>query len=258
MKKHLKYYLFIAVALSLVMISHQLMADNGNTKNDSFIQSKKWLEKDVYYDHRTTLYCQAEFNQDKKIKLSTGFTTDKYKSRSERVEWEHVVPAENFGRTFPEWRDGSPLCQDKNGNSFKGRKCAETANREYRYMQADMYNLYPAIGSVNAARQNYNFTQFESHTPSSFGACPMKIQEGKAEPPPAARGTIARTYLYFERAYRRYHMSESQRHLMHAWDKQYPVDSWECERACRIQKIQGNINPVVKDRCIKDNLWACP
>jgi len=27
------------------------------------------------------------------------------KSRSLKVEWEHVVPAENFGNPFKEWRD---------------------------------------------------------------------------------------------------------------------------------------------------------
>jgi endonuclease I len=27
------------------------------------------------------------------------------------------------------------------------RKCAEKVNLEYRHMQADLFNLYPAIGS---------------------------------------------------------------------------------------------------------------
>lgn len=28
---------------------------------------------------------------------------------------------------------------------------------EYRLMQADMYNLFPAVGAVNAIRSNYNY-----------------------------------------------------------------------------------------------------
>lgn len=251
-----KVYLFLCIFFVFVGIAYAL-SSNGNTTNDSFTQAKKWLEKQVYDDHRITLYCGAKFNVQKQIELPVGFTSPKYESRSNRIEWEHVVPAENFGRTFTEWREGHTNCIDNNGKSFKGRKCAELINKDYRLMQADMYNLYPAIGSVNAMRQNYNFTQFEKDTPNTFGSCAVKIQDKKVEPPPSSRGTIARTYLYFERVYSRYKMSEATRKLMESWDRQYPVDSWECERSCRIQKIQKNTNTVVKDRCVSAHLWGC-
>ena len=159
-----------------------------------------------------------------------GFTADKYVKRAKKIEWEHVVPAENFGRTFKEWRLGDELCVDSKGKSFKGRKCAEKVNYKYRYMQADMFNLYPAIGAVNALRKNYNFTMLPGEK-SDFGSCEMKVDSKKAEPPIIARGRIARTYLYMEDAYGNYNMSKQQRQLMNAWDKMYPVDSWECERA---------------------------
>ena len=249
--------LIFLMIIAFLFTASVLLADSGNTTNDSFAQAKKWLEKDVYDDHRRTLYCDAEFNADKLVLLPQGFTTDKYQSRAQRIEWEHVVPAENFGRTFAEWRDGHPDCVDKKGEPYKGRKCAELTNKTYRFMQADMYNLYPAIGAVNALRQNYNFTQFQSDTPSSFGSCLMKIKDKKAEPPPPARGVIGRTYLYFESAYARYQMSDSQRKLMQAWDRQYPVEKWECERACRIYNIQKNKNKIVQDRCEKQGLWGC-
>jgi deoxyribonuclease-1 len=44
-------------------------------------------------------------------------------------------------------------------------------------------------------------------------------------------------------------MSKSQRQLMAAWDKQFPVSAWECKRAKRIEKLQGNVNNVLKTRC---------
>ena len=34
-----------------------------------------------------------------------------------------------------------------------------------------------------------------------------------------------------------------------AWDKNDPIDEWECERARRIEKIQGNRNDVVMENC---------
>lgn len=253
MKK--RYGIMVCVFVVVLITANVLMADSGNTANDSFTAAKKMLEKEVYYDHRITVYCGAEFSVQKRIKMPVGFQTDKYRSRANRVEWEHIVPAENFGRTFTEWREGHPDCHELNGQAFKGRKCADAVNREYRYMQADMYNLYPAIGAVNALRSNYNFTQFQEDTPSSFGSCPMKIQDRKAEPPPAVRGVIARTYLYFEQAYHRFRMSDANRKLMQVWDKQYPVDTWECVRACRIEKLQKNKNNIVRDACHRAHLW---
>ena len=132
---------------------------SGNTSNQSFNKAKRMLEREVYPEHRITFYCQAKFDANKNVIWPKGFSSDTYKTRSKNVEWEHIVPAENFGRTFTEWRDGHPECVDSKGKSFKGRKCAEKMNTEYRYMQSDMFNLVPAIGSVNALRQNYNFAQ---------------------------------------------------------------------------------------------------
>ncbi|OUS07817.1 hypothetical protein A9Q81_01080 [Gammaproteobacteria bacterium 42_54_T18] len=84
---------------------------------------------------------------------------------------------------------------------------------------------------------------------SSFGSCDMQIGKRKAQPPKNSRGMIARSYLYMEGAYKRYKMGKSQRKLMEAWNKMYPVNKWECERAGRIEMIQGNVNEVMRERC---------
>ncbi|MDQ7834201.1 MAG: endonuclease [Humidesulfovibrio sp.] len=225
----------------------------GNTREDSFQGAKRTLERLVYSDHRITFYCQAPFGEDGAVSLPPGFTTPKHRERARRIEWEHVVPAENFGRTFPEWRDGHPDCQDRRG-PFKGRKCAERVSKEYRLMQADMYNLYPAIGAVNALRSNYSFAMLPG-APNSFGTCAMKIEGNKAEPPEHARGAIARTTKYMAWAYPRFNLSRQQEQLMNAWDDMYPVDQWECTRARRIEDSQGNENPLVKTQCQQAGLW---
>ena len=215
----------------------------GNTTQDSFNKAKRTLERSVYADHRETLYCGAAFTAQKAVISPPGFTSKTHVKRAKRIEWEHVVPAENFGRTFTEWRDGHPACVDN-----KGRKCAEKTNTDYRHMQSDMYNLFPAIGSVNALRSNYNFTLLPNVN-SDFGACAMKIDDRKAEPPAQARGRIARTYLYMDAVYPRYKLSRQQAQLMQAWDKQYPTSAWECTRAKRIAALQGNVNPIMAARC---------
>lgn len=208
----------------------------------------------MYVENVQTFYCSADFDSSGNVLLPEGFLTERYQKRASRIEWEHVVPVENFGRTFSEWRDGHPLCVSRSGISYKGRRCAEKVNQEFKLMQADMYNLYPAIGSVNAARRNYNFAMLPD-AQSSFGSCPMKIEANKAEPPAYVRGIIARTYKYMASTYPRYRMSKSQTHLMGAWDALYPVDEWECARTKRIEAIQGTENPIVKSQCIEKGFW---
>lgn len=239
---HLRFSLFT------MLLFTSLSSTAMNQTIDSFSKAKKTLEREVYQDHRVTLYCGAEFDSKKMVIPPNGFHTDKYVKRSKKIEWEHVVPAENFGRTFAEWREGDNRCVSSKGKSFKGRKCAEKVNKEYRYMQADMFNLYPAIGAVNALRSNYNFTMLPAEK-SDFGSCDMKIANRKAEPPEGSRGRIARTYLYMDSTYSRYSMSKSQRQLMNAWDRMYPVTEWECKRAEKIAELQGNENEIVHSRC---------
>ncbi|MGB0948434.1 MAG: endonuclease [Pseudoalteromonas marina] len=238
---------------SLLFLSSQT-ALASNQLIESFSQAKVLLNTKVYKEHRKTLYCEAHFDVNKNITPPIGFKASKYLNRVNRVEWEHVIPAENFGRTFKVWRQGDALCVTKKGKLFKGRRCAEKMNREYRYMQADLFNLYPAIGSVNALRSNYNFTMLPQ-TASNFGTCKMKIDNRKAEPPEQARGRIARTYLYMEAAYPRYSMSSQQKKLMAAWNKMYPVTKWECERTKKITAIQKNDNIVVKKQCMEKDFW---
>ncbi len=237
---------------SLLLLTFASLA--ANQEIQSFSKAKKLLENQVYNNHRITLYCGATFNAKKQVTAPKGFLTTKYVKRSKKIEWEHVVPAENFGRTFSEWRDGHKQCVNSKGKAFKGRRCAEKINTEYRYMQADMFNLYPAIGAVNASRSNYNFTMLPN-AKSDFGSCSMKIDNRKAEPPTAARGQIARTYLYMEDAYERYSMSKPQRQLMNAWDKIYSVTAWECVRTKIITNIQQIENNIVKSRCKSAGAW---
>lgn len=236
--------------LILLLLPFSAFALQGNQTNYSFYQAKKMLEGDVYQkdEQRTTLYCEAHFNKKKQIDFPEGFTTSKYKKRAKKLEWEHVVPAENFGRNFKEWREGDLRCVSSKGKNYKGRRCAEKINQNYRLMQADMYNLYPAIGAVNAKRSNYNFVMLNGEK-NSFGRCAMKISNRKAEPPKNARGKIARSYLYMHQSYKKYTMSRQQLQLMNAWNKQFPVTQTECLRAKRIAQLQGNESAILVKNC---------
>ena len=116
----------------------------------------------------------------------------------------------------------------------------------YRYMQADLYNLVPANGQVNALRSNYSYAIIPGE-PRQFGDCDMEIEGKKAEPRPEVRGDIARIYFYMNDVYPgKGIISKKNRKLFHAWNKADPVDKWEKERARRIERIQGNSNKFVQ------------
>jgi len=50
-------------------------------------------------------------------------------------------------------------------------------------------------------------------------------------------------------------ISKKNQRLFKAWDKEDPVDVWECERCKRIEQIQGNDNPFVKNTCVNSGMW---
>ena len=241
------------VALIMMLFSFTESAfSSGNSKNDSFRRSKRTLLTQVYNSHKLTLYCEADFDDSGNITLPDGFTTPNYTKRAQRLEWEHVVAAEKLGQRFPEWKQGHPQCVDSKGKPYKGRRCAEKISEEYRFMQADLYNLYPSIGAVNARRSNYDFALLPDEE-VDFGSCPMKI--AKAEPPVESRGQIARTYLYMVAAYPHVRLKAQLMKLMNEWDEAYPVNEWECSRAKQIENIQGNPNLFVKKGCEESGLW---
>jgi deoxyribonuclease-1 len=245
-----KCFLLICVVWFSSIVQASQVESSGNQKFDSFRKVKRIMMKSVYVDHRFTLYCRAPFNARKWIDLPLGFVAPKHQKRAKHVEFEHVVPAENFGRSFKAWRQGDPRCIHRNGRVYKGRKCLTKVSQKFRLMQADMYNIYPAVGAVNAMRSNYNFTQMAMNVPATFGSCSMKIQGRKVEPPVTSRGMIARSYLYMESVYHEFQMSVAQRKLMKAWDQEYPVKKFECIRYRRIFAKQKNDNPIMQSRCM--------
>ena len=223
-----------------LFISNTVFAQN--TRIYSFTGAKNILKHEVYSENKETFYCKGIWNNEGKINLPDGFYTPSQEKRAYRLEWEHVVPAEHFGRNFTEWTVGHPDCVDKKGKTYKGRKCAEKTNPEFVLMLSDMYNLYPSIGAVNAIRSNYPYTEFNDNYANTFGNCGMKIYNKQAEPPEYTRGAIARTYLYFDKVYPNYTLDDTTKELMEKWDKLYPVTEEECKRAKRIEELQGNSN----------------
>ncbi len=242
--------LLVAVAWLVPEIRHLLFpADQpGNSSQPSFNQAKRAL-RGIYADHARTFYCGCRYHGREVDHGSCGYVPRRKGKRAGRIEWEHVVPAQVFGQSFAAWRDGHRQCVDTRGRSFSGRNCARKVSHSFRYMEADMHNLVPAIGEVNATRSNYDMAMIAGER-REFGRCDLEIADRKVEPRADIRGDIARIYLYMDAAYPgRGIISHENRKLLQSWDAEDPVDAWECERARRIERVQGNPNVRVNRAC---------
>lgn len=230
------------------------LAFGGGNERIAHFRAAKKIADLIHREHPFTLYCGCRYSG-KKVDLQTcGYQARKDPARAARLEWEHVVPAEAFGQSFPEWRVGAKACKSK-GKSYKGRRCAGK-NPEFARMEGDLYNLWPEISELNRLRQNFAPAALggAARNPSSasFGGCAAVVTDRKFEPMDRAKGITARTYLYMDQAYPgRGIVSGKNRKLFEAWDKMFPVTEWECRRGEKIRAAQGNINPVLKDRCAK-------
>lgn len=111
----------------------------------------------------------------------------------------------------------------KKDKHYKGRKCCNKVSKQFKLMQADMYNLVPVIGEINGDRNNFSFTQL-SGEPRRYGAVNFEVnfKARKVEPTEYAKGQIARTYLYFKKTYD-LSISKKQMKLYSAWNKQYHI-----------------------------------
>lgn len=221
----------------------------GNTLIKHFPQAKR-LANEIHKDHPYTIYCNCRYSDHDIDLKSCGYQVHKDAKRAARLEWEHVVPAEAFGQSFADWREGTSQCV-RHGKKYKGRKCAQN-NPEFSRIEADLYNLWPEVGELNGLRSNFTMAELgaEKSGQGNFGGCRAKIEDRKFEPMPNAKGRVARVYMYMDQAYPgRGIISEKNRNLFEAWDKLHPADEWECQRAKKIKAIQGNENPILKARC---------
>lgn len=161
--------------------------------------------------------------------------------RSHRLEWEHMMPAEHFGKQLACWRE--PLCE-KNGKRFKGRKCCELIDNQFKHMEAELYNLWPSVGLINQLRSNYRYGVIANKA-KSFG-CDFSEQKKQrvVEPADVAKGIVARANLFMAYRYK-LRLSDSQRQLFEAWNTLFPPTSWEMDWARQVEAFEGYKNPYI-------------
>ena len=204
----------------------------------SFGRSKRILATKVYKGHQKAFYSDCNYRIIKKklkpVHKSCGFHYRKNKKRSQRIEWEHIVPAWHFGHQLHCWQNG-------------GRMNCRQNNEKFKYMEADMHNLVPAIGEINGDRSNFKYSMIPQQQ-SFYGKVKMKIsfKDKHAQPPQSKHGEIARTYFYMRDKYG-LKISKAQENLFIKWNNSDPVNSWEKKRNNRIKSFQGDENLYVSN-----------
>ncbi|HEA17537.1 MAG TPA: endonuclease I [Pseudoalteromonas prydzensis] len=201
------------LALVFVCLSFNLYAEQFT----SFSSAKKHLIKTLPNDAKS-IYCGCDIKrQGKKLvpdPNACGYVprnaitrSGKPNARAVRIEWEHIVPAWEFGHQLQCWQNG-------------GRKNCIKTSAQFRKMEADINNLAPAIGEINADRSNYRFGMITGNA-SQYGSCQVKVdfKQRVIEPPFYARKRIADAYFYMQKTYG-LKISDKQQKLFTAWQNQ--------------------------------------
>jgi len=199
----------------------------------SFVTSKRILETKIYnsYESRKSFYCGCKYNPSKEVnKRSCGFQAANQTLRSNRIEWEHIVPASILSQGLACRKNGRTACRK---NSIKFKK-----------MEGDLHNLVPAIGEINLKRSNYKFGLILGES-RMFGKCDFEVKSNIVEPKENIRGNIARIWLYMSKKYN-LSIDDRYRHTLSRWNTRDPVDSEEIRKNNLIERIQGDSNPYIK------------
>lgn len=213
----------------------------ANSAPATFYEAKKELRRFVYLDREDAgeLYCGCKYEFKKStgagawINLgSCGYKVRAQENRAKRSEVEHLVPAHSFGHARQCWQKG-------------GRKYCNENDPVFNAMESDLHNLVLVVGEVNGDRSNFRPAYLPS-VANQYGACQSKVdfKNRKFEPRDEAKGMMARAYFYMHDRYD-LKMSKSMQRLLMAWNKQFPVSSWERERDSRIAGVMGHHNPFV-------------
>ena len=94
-----------------------LVASINAEPPSNFSKAKK-IAGQIFKDNPKTLYCGCSYDNRKQIDLASCNMHQAINvKRAHQLEWEHMMPAENFGRQFKCWRE--KICKDKKGVAYR-------------------------------------------------------------------------------------------------------------------------------------------
>lgn len=204
---------YFIIAVFTCLISFHLQAEQFTR----FSTAKRHLIKTLSSDTKS-IYCGCDIKRQGKKLVPDPFDcgyiprnaitrSGKPNARAVRIEWEHIVSAWEFGHQLQCWQSG-------------GRKNCIKNSEQFRKMEADINNLAPAIGEINADRSNYRFGMIAGNA-NQYGNCQVKVnfKQRVIEPPAFSRKRIADAYFYMQKTYG-LKISTKQQQLFKTWQNQ--------------------------------------
>lgn len=244
------FLLILVFGFGYVLFSESNEAETSSKNRITDFQKAKRVLKRFYKQVGKDFYCGCRFEKDEeelgRFKIdhsSCGLEARKDGKRQTWIEWEHIVPAHSFGKNRECWT--KPNCE-VNGKSVKGRKCCTATDPEFNLIEADLHNIVPVPGEINADRGIFPFGEIDGEV-RLYGDCDFEVnfQKSIAEPKPEIRGDIARIYFYMEWRYQ-IPIPDGKRELYQSWHKLDPPDTFEIRKNELVERIQKVKNPFVE------------
>lgn len=175
------------------------------------------------------IYCGCPIYYDGAIKFENGPLACKYappegESNDERIDIEHIVPKSRFKKDNP-----------------------TISNDVFNLLTNNFHNMYPGIRKINNKRQVKEYGNSKITT-LQYGRCETTIGTNLIHPRDAAKGQIAKAYLYMN-SIGAIQLTETELVTFNGWHNNHPPEKEECEREKIIFNIQGNHNPFISNFC---------
>lgn len=224
----------------VLLTSQQCWADQTVIANYAETRERHFyaLYLDTAKRDRSDIYCGLLFDVEER---SNGG----YKG-PEWLSLEHAYPAQ--------WMANSLGCTNRTECPLDPEVGAQ-----FDHAEADMHNLWPAVGKLNSSRGQKPFGEIEGETTkeiniwSSSFSCEFENDGKIVEPRKIVRGNLARSIFYMCKEYG-FPVPRGMMPILRKWNRDDPPTQAERKRADRIAGIQGTRNPFIDDPELGDTL----
>jgi len=200
----------VILCAALLTVATPVAADQTSIPNYNAARGIFWSQ--LYVSGGFTLYCAQPF------------------FRSLGLNVEHVYAAS--------WMSAHLGCTSRT-------QCRQTSAR-FNHMEADLHNLFPARAGTNAARSNYTFGDVPGELREFGTTCDFEVDTDNdvAEPPPNARGDVARAIFYMHQEYG-LPIEATLLPVLQVWNMADPPTTLDRWRNDAIEARQGTRNPFI-------------
>lgn len=207
-----------------------------------FFEAKRQAEA-LFSNDTPSLFCQCQLDNHLKInEYSCGLQGEKPKHLAGQAVIAPLMPIEWFGPYFSCWRERP--CLNLKGLRYGGKSCCRKKSSQFRYIEAELYNLWPVEALINNQLGDIHF--IEEKSGERIGQCPIYYDKSAKTftPSEKAKGILARAVLFMSE---KYHipLSKEDETQMFIWHQSHKPTEKEKAWAKKVAQIQGYENPYI-------------